>query len=649
MTIHYRLLLAATAASLASCSSNSNRPDEADRPAAPTAQRAAADTLAVPATSAATAGSPANPAAPQVAISAPSAKVKLPAFMLHTLGAIQIGRRLGARKKPLTNAVQADSASNADATTGGGTRETPILPDQEGLAGFLASGLPTAQEFVVKPGRDTVLLGAQGTQILVPAAAWDVPLGSGPVRVQLREFYSIADMVLAGLGTTADGQLLETGGMLNLTASTETGQPVVVRPGAALRLRLPTKEVKPDMQQYVGRHTEAGLDWQLDTMLLTQAVDPGLLAARLKQRRFSGFGRHRFRYQNLQQDTWPEYLTSTERRQARELRTQTQYPTALLAQLRRGGRRTAAERNVVNTYNKKVAFEGDRHPRIRRAAAVAFTVDTSGATTNVKLRPGYDARLAAPVLEAMQSWQQWRPAHLPRAEQSWRQGPLARLPQTENRVLTKEEFARHKSIAMGMVWVMLTMDNKIILTKPIWDVAGTANLQRNKQAATILAAYRAKVAAASVSSESARRDGGASAPVAASTAPTADDLYYELNSAGIVSQTQWLNCDRPVPLSPAQPLLVYRMDDSAPDAQFMFVLRKTRSLVQGARAATQQKVLFRSIPYGTDGTLVAMRWKNGQALLATYATTLSNKPLQPSLNYRPVTMLELQQELAKLE
>lgn len=117
---------------------------------------------------------------------------------------------------------------------------------------------------MVRPGRDTVLLGQQGTRLLIPRRAFDVPAGSGPVTLTLREFYSTADIVLAGLGTRAGLDVLETGGMLHL-AATANGQAVQLRPTKKLRVQLPTQQPLPGMNCYHGVSADASHapDWQL--------------------------------------------------------------------------------------------------------------------------------------------------------------------------------------------------------------------------------------------------------------------------------------------------------------------------------------------------------------------------------------------------
>jgi hypothetical protein len=132
------------------------------------------------------------------------------------------------------------------------------------LQAFCAQAAPTVQVFRVRVGRDTVLVGQQGTRLVVPAHAFDVPASSGPVELRLREFYSIPDIVLAGLGTRAGLDLLETGGMLHLYAAAD-GKAVDLRSDKQILVQLPTKQQQPGMQLFEGVSNDASHapDWQL--------------------------------------------------------------------------------------------------------------------------------------------------------------------------------------------------------------------------------------------------------------------------------------------------------------------------------------------------------------------------------------------------
>jgi hypothetical protein len=88
----------------------------------------------------------------------------------------------------------------------------------------------------------------------------------GPVSVELTEAYELTDILLAGLTTTSGGQRLETGGMVNLTATDAEGQSLQLKTGTAITASIPTDYYNPDMKIFTGvKLTEDGVptDWEL--------------------------------------------------------------------------------------------------------------------------------------------------------------------------------------------------------------------------------------------------------------------------------------------------------------------------------------------------------------------------------------------------
>ena len=69
--------------------------------------------------------------------------------------------------------------------------------------------------------RDTVIEASEGTTMEIPANAFVIKgteeLAKN-VNLQLSEYYSTSDILLANLSTTSNGHMLETAGMLHITA-----------------------------------------------------------------------------------------------------------------------------------------------------------------------------------------------------------------------------------------------------------------------------------------------------------------------------------------------------------------------------------------------------------------------------------------------
>ena len=257
---------------------------------------------------------------------------------------------------------------------------------------------------------------------------------------------------------------------------------------------------------------------------------------------------------------------------------------------------------------------------------VEFEVDTLGQTSNGRMRPGFDPQLAAPLVAAVGQLRKWRPAR-----QQW---PVQGSPSQKMKL-------RWRNVpVVSEARVRITKSGRV-LVECNWDGVASQRLQTAQQSAWEQAAsaqkfadYRQRVAARAAQRPS------AGAQLAAP--PTADSLFYELANAGL----GWINCDRF--LNSPQPLQTYRVAGVPADARAMLVLRGSRTLLAATPLAGQQ-VAFGPLPAGTRATVVAMRWQQGQASLATQSVEVGALPPPGELRYRPVTMPDLQAELAKLE
>ncbi|UOQ54860.1 energy transducer TonB [Hymenobacter cellulosivorans] len=176
--------------------------------------------------------------------------------------------------RPIRRASQSVISPNNDTAIG------PTQAAEPAVSRELEGQVPT-QVFTVRADQDTVLRGTGGTTIWVPAQAFRRPDGSplvaGPVEISLREFYSLADIVLNRLSTRSGEQLLETAGMLHLAARAQ-GQACALRDSTRLLLSFPTRQEKPGMQLFRGVGSpEQGLDWQMPmppTRFIQELVKP---------------------------------------------------------------------------------------------------------------------------------------------------------------------------------------------------------------------------------------------------------------------------------------------------------------------------------------------------------------------------------------
>jgi hypothetical protein len=120
--------------------------------------------------------------------------------------------------------------------------------------------LPT-QIFSIDPEKDTVLETNGGIVFAVPAGAF--LNAKQPVTLEVREALTPSDIMKAGLSTTSDGKLLETGGMFYLNARNEDGNSLQINPEKPVYANVPTNEIKPDMQLFSGeRKSDGSINWK---------------------------------------------------------------------------------------------------------------------------------------------------------------------------------------------------------------------------------------------------------------------------------------------------------------------------------------------------------------------------------------------------
>jgi len=176
-------------------------------------------------------------------------------------------------------------------------QETPLLVDEEvrnssvvatktSYQRLLQKMSPKTQTYKVSVNADTTIVCSYGTLLKIDAGSfvtedWGKAV-KGEVEIQVREFYELSDMILAGLSTTSGKQLLETGGMIHISATSD-GIKCKVKEKGSIKIGFLTDEVKENMQLFAGSTDRRGrFDWTLssfskkiDTMIVAMPKFPG--------------------------------------------------------------------------------------------------------------------------------------------------------------------------------------------------------------------------------------------------------------------------------------------------------------------------------------------------------------------------------------
>jgi len=113
--------------------------------------------------------------------------------------------------------------------------------------------LPT-QLFTINPDQDTILTTANGALIRVAAGSFTG--ADSTVSLQVKEAYSIEDILKAGLTTQSGNELLRSDGMIFLDAREKEVK--IIKP---LAVSLPTDNYQPGMLLFTGEEKEGTINW----------------------------------------------------------------------------------------------------------------------------------------------------------------------------------------------------------------------------------------------------------------------------------------------------------------------------------------------------------------------------------------------------
>ena len=431
-------------------------------------------------------------------------------------------------------------------------------PADNNLQAFCAQAAPALQVFRVRVGRDTVLVGQQGTRLVVPKKAFDVPASSGPVELRLREFYSISDIVLAGLGTRAGLDLLETGGMLHLEAAAD-GRTVNLRPSMQILVQLPTKQQQPGMQLFegIGNDASHAPDWQLPS-------NSNPTSSRASLGKWVAL-------HPPKSPRWPR-LDMNEKTFLKEFERLMPDSKADQARLRRKRTIPKDERLMLKELSE------ENHTAIRHAIIFDVVVDSAG-TLLPPQRVAGDSLLGDKALAALKQLPALHAASF-----------MSTLPHGRRTISTARGvfsvlYARSGRRLIGFSWQLMDKQLNEELAK---------EGQRSRAEFARQFNGKGKDSAAPLT-----LDGG---------------LYYELMAGGL----GWINCDR---LLDPGPRIEYAVQAPAPATVVSLVFKGQRSILASSRTEGATAV-FEQVPSGQAATIVALRREKGITYLATTGVSL---------------------------
>jgi mono/diheme cytochrome c family protein len=116
----------------------------------------------------------------------------------------------------------------------------------------------SSEFYTIQTARDTILHTAKGAILRIPAGAVRGN-GSDTMTLEIKEAYSMSDIVKGGLVTASNGQMLSSGGMIYINAA-YSEQITITK---AISVSIPTPDLKDGMQVYKGEKDREGrINWK---------------------------------------------------------------------------------------------------------------------------------------------------------------------------------------------------------------------------------------------------------------------------------------------------------------------------------------------------------------------------------------------------
>ncbi|MFD1605854.1 energy transducer TonB [Flavobacterium artemisiae] len=138
--------------------------------------------------------------------------------------------------------------------------------DKKLLADFFVKNDKKPQFFTINNTKDTTIICVQKTKITIRANSFVTSNSknavTGKVKISVKEYYSISDILLGRLSTTSNGKLLETGGMLEINAFSNN-EKCQLKSGKAIEIAFPTKKEKEGMQLFSGSWKNNQINWEV--------------------------------------------------------------------------------------------------------------------------------------------------------------------------------------------------------------------------------------------------------------------------------------------------------------------------------------------------------------------------------------------------
>ncbi|HOZ88392.1 MAG TPA: hypothetical protein PL029_11580, partial [Bacteroidia bacterium] len=179
---------------------------------------------------------------------------------IETLTPPTVGTAMGASSD--TTAGK-NSYSNAADNTFSKTTETEKEPVRS-ISELLRQLEKTTQTFSISHDKDVTIVCAEGTSIKIKGNSF-VSAGSGneiteDLKIEVKEYYKLSDILIANLSTTSGKDILETGGMIYM-AATSGNKNCVLKKESSIEIGFPYLKKKEQMELFNGDLVSDKVNW----------------------------------------------------------------------------------------------------------------------------------------------------------------------------------------------------------------------------------------------------------------------------------------------------------------------------------------------------------------------------------------------------
>lgn len=122
----------------------------------------------------------------------------------------------------------------------------------------------SSQFFKISNDKGDTIKTKNGTRIIIKPNTFIFNDGQDvkePIQIELKEVFDKSDMILNGLGTVSDGRLLESFGMIHLSATSE-GRGLGIIDNGSIAISIPNKRKGDNGELFYGSKTDSIVNWK---------------------------------------------------------------------------------------------------------------------------------------------------------------------------------------------------------------------------------------------------------------------------------------------------------------------------------------------------------------------------------------------------